>query len=79
VDRAVVGDPDTAETADPAEVDDDGRVGKAEFHERNQAVPTGEDFGVIPVLFEEAQGLFERFGGMVVESIGNHGIISRNF
>ena len=61
--------------ADAAQVDDDRRRGKTQFHQRNQAVTAGEHFGVLAVFPHQTHRFLQGFGGVVIE--GNHRLFSR--
>ena len=63
---------DVAEVADATDVDQNAGRRQAQFHQRQQAVPTGKELRVLTVLTNEADGLFCRTGTDVVECCGNH-------
>ena len=68
----IAGVSDVRQIADPPDVDEHARLGEAQLHQRQQAVPAGEELGIITVLADEADGLFGRTGADVVEGGGNH-------
>jgi len=68
----VAGVTDERQPADPADVDEDGRRGEAELHERQERMPAGQQLGVVAVLGEERDGLVDRPGPDIVEGGGQH-------
>ena len=57
-DRDVVaGVADVRQVGQPADVDQHARLGEPQLHERQQAVPTGDELGVLAVLADEADRL----------------------
>jgi hypothetical protein len=67
---ALVGD--AAQLGHPREVDEHGREGQPQPQDGDEALPTGEDLGVLTGLAEGADGLSERRRGDVVEVGGDH-------
>ena len=63
---------DTAHLVDPADVDEHRGIGQTQTQQRNQAVPAGEDLGVLAVLAERLDRLVDRRDTDVVECGGNH-------
>jgi hypothetical protein len=62
---------DVAKPRDPVDVDDERRLGEAEFEHRDQALTAGEDLGVL-VIVEQGDCVVESGGSDVVEGRGNH-------
>ena len=50
----VAGVTDVGQVAQPADVDQHGRLGQPQPHQRQQAVPAGEELGLVAVLADEA-------------------------
>jgi hypothetical protein len=48
------------------------RLGQSELHHRDEAVSAGNDPGILAVLRQEADGLVQRSGPMVLEWRGYH-------
>ncbi len=72
-DRDVVaGVADVRQVGDASDVDEHGRLRQTQLHQRQQAVPAGEELGVVAVLTDQADRLFGRTGPDVVECGGNH-------
>src|SRR6185503_4499016 len=46
--------PNVGQVLDPAEIDEDLRGRQSKLHRGNQAVPTGEDLGVIGMLSQKS-------------------------
>ena len=63
---------DAAQRVDPAEVDD--HLGRVEPHpeHREQALPAGQDLGLVPELGQGGERLLHRRGREVVELCGDH-------
>ena len=57
-----------AELGDAVDVDERPRRGEAELHQRDQALPAGEDLRVFAVLLEQGQRLVEGRRREVVEA-----------
>ena len=53
---------DRPQGGDPADVDEARRAGEAERHQRDEALATGENLGVVTVLGEEVEGLVDGVG-----------------
>jgi len=68
----VTGITDVRQVLDPTDVDEHRWLSQSELHQRQQAVSTGEELGVVAVLADEA----DRFGGGtrtgVLERGGDH-------
>src|ERR1051325_679469 len=58
---------DVTQIADAADVNQVFRLGKAEFHHRDQAMSAGEQFGVIGVCREQGKRLGQRGGPVIFE------------
>ena len=54
------------------DVDEQGRLGQAEFHEREERMAAGEQLGVVAVLDEQCDRLVQGTGPYVVELGGDH-------
>jgi hypothetical protein len=63
---------DAAQLVHLAEVDQHGGEGQPQPQDGDEALPTGEDLGVLTGLAEGADGLRERRRGDVVEVGGDH-------
>ncbi len=63
---------DVGQVRQAADVDEDGRRGQAELHQRQQGMASGQEFGVVAVLGEERERLVGGAGPQVVESGGDH-------
>jgi hypothetical protein len=63
---------DVGEVGEPADVDDHGRRGQPQPHQRQQRVAAGHQLGVVAVLDQEVDGLVGRLGPDVVEGDGDH-------
>jgi len=63
---------DVREVAQPADVDEHGRRGQPQLHQRQQRVPAGEQLRVLAVLREQADGVVGRVGADVVELCRDH-------
>ena len=70
--HVVAGVADVAEVAHPADVDQHAGRREAQLHQRQQAVATGEELGLVAVLADEADGLLGGTGADVVECCGDH-------
>ena len=70
--QVIAGVVDVRQVAEPTNVDDDGRIGEAELHHRQQRVTAGHQLGFVAVLIERGQRLGGRRGPDVVERYGNH-------
>ena len=68
----VAGVADVGQVGDPADVDQDRGLGQPQLHQRQEAVPTGEELGVLAVLRDEGDGLVGGAGPDVVELGGDH-------
>ena len=68
----VAGIADVRQVTDAADVDQHTWLGEAQLHQRQQAVPAGEELGVVTMFADETDGLFGRTGADVVEGGGNH-------
>ena len=68
----VAGVADVRQVGESADVDEHARLGEAQLHHRQQAVPAGEELGLVAVLADEADGLLGRSGADVVECCGDH-------
>ena len=66
-DRPVVVHVDAVESGDGADVDDVAGAPHPESHQRDQALPTGEDLRLVAVFVEEGQRRLERLGPVVCE------------
>ena len=64
--------PDAAQLADPAEVDQRGRVRQPQPQQRQQALPAGEHLGVLAGPAELGDRLVDRVRPHVVELRGDH-------
>jgi len=56
-----------AEVAQLSDVDQDGRRGQAELHERQQGVASGEQLGLVAMVREHDDGFGDRTGTQVIE------------
>ena len=63
---------DVGKVGEPADVDEHGGLGEAQLHQRQQAVPTGEELGVVTVLASEAHRFLGARRSDVVERCGDH-------
>ena len=70
----VAGVTDERQPADPADVDEDGRRGEAEHHERQERMPAGQQLGVVAVLGEQCDGVVGGVGPDVVELGRDHAL-----
>ena len=68
----VAGVADVRQVGDATDVDQDARLGEAQLHQRQQAVPAGQKLGVLTMLADEADCLFGGTGTDVIEGGGNH-------
>jgi hypothetical protein len=68
----VAGVADVRQVAEAADVDEDGRLGQAQLHERQQAVAAGEELGLVPVLGDQRDRFVGRAGADVVELGRDH-------
>src|SRR5439155_4507304 len=50
-----------------------GRARQTQLHQRNEALPSGEDFRVLSERCEQRRGVIERCGGVIFERGWNHG------
>ena len=66
---------DIAESADPAEVDEDARLGESQLHHGYQAVTACEDFRVVLVVVQQGESVSECGGCVIVESCCYHLLI----
>ena len=64
--------PDAAQLADPADVDEHGRVRQPQPQQRQQALPAGEHLGVLAGPAELGDRLVDRVRPQVVELRGDH-------
>jgi hypothetical protein len=55
------------EAGDPVDVDEYLRRGETQLEQRDQALTAGEDLGILAVLAQQLDGLFERAGSDIVE------------
>src|SRR4029453_16730877 len=58
---------DPREPGDFPQIDDVSRSRQAELHRRQQAVPAGQELGVVLVLAQQIERFLDRAGGVVVE------------
>jgi hypothetical protein len=65
--------PHVAQAADPVDVDQVLGVREAEVQQRDQALTAGQDLAVLTVLGQQAQGLVEIAGIVVLERRRLHG------
>jgi hypothetical protein len=63
---------DRVEAGDPVHIDEPLRFCEAELHQRDQALASGEDLGVLPMLREELERLVEGLGPVVLERCWEH-------
>ena len=70
LDRVAVGR-NATQLLDPAQVDQQGRRGEPQLHQRDQRVPAGEDLRVLAAVGQRRQRLVERAGRNVVELSGD--------
>src|SRR6185503_17886873 len=63
---------DAPQVGDPAQVDQHGRSRQPQPQHRDEALPTGEDLGVLTGLLQRGHGLVDRAGPDVVERRGDH-------
>jgi hypothetical protein len=61
-----------AQLGDPRQVDERGREGEAQAEHRDEALPAGEDLGVLPGLAEGGDRLGEGRRRDVLEVGGDH-------
>ena len=64
--------PYAAQRLDPAQVDDPLRGVEPHPHHREQALPAGQDLGVVAMLLQGRQRLLQRGGREVVEGCRDH-------
>ena len=65
---------DAAQLGNAVDVDQVLGLGKAQLHHRQQAVATGQQLGIRPVLAQQGHGLTHAFGGVVLETRWDHGV-----
>lgn len=53
-------------------VDDVGGFGEAEAHQRDQALPAGEDFCIVAIFTEQGERLLDALRSMIRERTRNH-------
>ena len=70
----VTGIADVRQFTDAADVDEHARLGESQLHQGQQAVPAGEELGIVAVLADELDGLFGGSGTDVVERCGDHDV-----
>ena len=63
---------DKVQTWNPVNVNDIRRRCESEFHQRNEALPTGEDLGLFAIGLQKGQSLRQCGGGKVFELCGDH-------
>src|SRR2546421_5741056 len=63
---------DVIEVADAADVDQEGRRGEAQLHERDEAMPAGEDLRLLAVLDQLCNRFRKCAGDDVIECGWNH-------
>src|SRR5438094_133626 len=68
-----VGLADVRETGDAVDVHDVRRAREAQLHQRDEALPSGEDLGLLAESREQRRGVVERCGGVILERGWNHG------
>ena len=68
--------PDAAQARYPAQVDEGIGLGQPELHGRKQAVPPGQDLGVLAVFLQEVEGLVQGPGRVVSEASRMHDVPS---
>ncbi|GAB2460735.1 hypothetical protein GCM10027062_45360 [Nocardioides hungaricus] len=60
------------ERSDRAYVDENRRKRQPQIQERNETLTSGDNLCLVPVLFQEIQGLFDRCGMQVDKGRGLH-------
>jgi hypothetical protein len=68
----IAGIADVTEVIETADVDEHRRRRESEFHEGQQRMSAGEEFGLVTVFGEEGDGLVGRSGPLVIERRRNH-------
>src|SRR5712691_2529955 len=63
---------DERESGDAVDVDEVPGAGQAELHERDEALTSGEDFGILTELCEQSRRLGDRTWRVIVKSGRNH-------
>jgi hypothetical protein len=63
---------DVRQVADAPDVDQYGGHRQPQPHQRQQRVPSGQQLGIVAVLGQQAHGLVDRRGPLVVERCGDH-------
>jgi hypothetical protein len=67
-----VGFSNARQPGDRVDVDEMGRVGETELHQRDEALASREDFGVLAELRQQRGCLADRARGVVLEGSRNH-------
>jgi hypothetical protein len=63
---------DAVEAGHAADVDEQARLRQPVFHERQEAVATGQDLGLTPVVGQQPQGVVQAHGPEVLELRRDH-------
>jgi len=73
--EVVVGVADVGQVAHASDVDEHGRGGESQLHQREQRHAAGQELGIVPVLGEGGDGLVGRAGPQVVERRRDHPLV----
>src|SRR2546425_9823366 len=68
-----VGLADVREAGNAVDVHDVRRAREAQLHQRDEALPSGEDLRLLAESREQRRGVVERCGGVILERGWNHG------
>ena len=68
----VTGVTNVRQVGDAADVDEQRRRGQTQLHERQEAVATGQELGLIAGLGDQADGFLGGGSTLVIERCGNH-------